>query len=185
MRTGVDSWLRVSRSPASLPPPSLIPPIPPSPPSPPSPLPHPSPHSHILSSSLPQQLDPGRPYVDSSPSNMLHSKAPVVKRWGDPQVCCAAALPACPLPAPPVETAQTPGEMCCRTACLPAACLSCGTLGTETLRCVAVSAYLPTPCPTPTIPTHCALFQDPQYGDVHFYNYKCVHGEAEGGRDCH
>jgi len=32
------------------------------------------------------QLDPGRAYVDTSPSNMLHSLKPLVRRWGDPQV---------------------------------------------------------------------------------------------------
>ncbi len=31
------------------------------------------------------QLDPGRPYVDTSPSSGLHSTDPYVKRWGDPQ----------------------------------------------------------------------------------------------------
>jgi hypothetical protein len=31
------------------------------------------------------QLDPGRPYVDTSPSNMLHAREPYIKRWGDPK----------------------------------------------------------------------------------------------------
>ncbi|GLC57765.1 hypothetical protein PLESTB_001264400 [Pleodorina starrii] len=31
------------------------------------------------------ELDPGRPYVDSSPSSGLYSQAPYIKRWGDPQ----------------------------------------------------------------------------------------------------
>ena len=31
------------------------------------------------------QLDPGRPYVDTSPSNLLYSTQPYLRRWGDPQ----------------------------------------------------------------------------------------------------
>lgn len=31
------------------------------------------------------QLDPGRPYVDTSPSNLLYSTQPYIRRWGDPQ----------------------------------------------------------------------------------------------------
>ena len=41
---------------------------------------------HLASLGSHTQLDSGRPYVDSSPSNMLHSLDPLIRRWGDPQV---------------------------------------------------------------------------------------------------